>query len=194
MRKRINTLLQLAGALFLLLVIISLFSRAVGQQVNLHLEKARMFPREKTGYYELFNPTKLIGWGVVGIAGFADGAVEGYEFDGRTAFEKGWGKSPTSFWGSESWRMIYNDGDPAKGEKSAFAAWLGAKDFYHTADDVRKYGYMTGSIVIGIGGKKMNAKWWHYAVDAAIGFGVSAMGKNMGMNWIRVDVPNRRRR
>lgn len=188
--KSLQKFVQVMGGLFILLLLISLFSKAICQKPELHLPS--IWIKEQTGRYEFANPAKLLGWGALAVAGWADGAVEGYEFDGRIAFEKGWGKSPASFWGSESWRNVYRGGNPDNGFKSRWAEWRGARDFYHTADDVRKFGYITGGVVIGIGGKQVNVKWWHYALDAAISFGVSATAKHLGMRWVRA-LPHRRR-
>jgi hypothetical protein len=138
----------------------------------------------RLGWYRI-STAKLIGFGVVTLGGFVDGTVEGYEFDGRTSFERKWGSDPAGFWGSESWRSIYNDGDPSLGPKSGFAKWRGARDFYHTADDLRKLSYLSGSISIGIGGAKVNTRWWHYLVDFGISYAISGFAKSRGMNWVR---------
>lgn len=182
--KSIKTALAVIGTATVLFVLIALFSRAIGQtmQPQLHLPTAKGTAGSK---YRPFTAGKAVGYGLLIVAGFADGAVEGYEFDGRKSFERKWGKDPHGFWGSQSWRMIYNDGDPNQGKKSAFSYWLGARDFYHTADDLRKYGYISGGLCIGIGGAKQNRKWWHYALDAGIGFGLSAAAKSGGMKWVR---------
>jgi hypothetical protein len=46
-------------------------------------------------------------------------------------------------------------------------------------------GYIGGGIVLGIGGKRVNAKWWHYAIDFGLAFAVSAATKSAGYHWVR---------
>jgi hypothetical protein len=116
---------------------------------------------------------KLWGWGIVAAAGFVDGVTEGYEFDGRKSFERKFGVSPTSYAGSRSWEAQHY-----RNFKT---------DFYHNADDARKIGYIGGSICIGIGGAKVNTRWWHHAVDFGLGLLISGFAKSRGMNWVRYD-------
>lgn len=128
--------------------------------------------------------TKVAGWGITAVGGALDGMLEGYSFD-RTNFERKYGADKYGYWGSQSWRNVYNNGNPADGFKSPAHRWLGAWDFYHHADDWRKLGYIGGSIVLGVGGAKSNTKWWHYAADFAVTFALSAATKSAGMAYIR---------
>ena len=128
---------------------------------------------------------KLAGWGMVAVAGAADGTVEGFEFDGRTSFERKYQSNPYGFFGSKSWQSIYNDGKPEHGFKHPILKYTGAFDFYHTMDDIRKFGYISGGVVIGIGGNKINSKKWYYIIDFAAGFAISAATKSASMRWIR---------
>lgn len=127
---------------------------------------------------------KIIGWSLVAVGGASDGLLEGYLHDGRTSFERKWNASKTGFWGSESWRSVYKDGEPSNGFKTPIRGWFGAKDFYHIADDTRKIGYITGGITLGIG-TKVNTKWWHYAADFGISFVTSALSKSAAYYYIR---------
>ncbi len=135
--------------------------------------------------YKPFAWPKLVGYALVGFGGLKDGLVEGYEFDGRTSWERKRGVDPYSQRGSQSWRLAYVDGDPELGFKSKFVEWHGAWDWYHRNDDYRKFGYYTGGIVLGIGGYKTNKKIRHYLFDFAIGWAVSATSKSIGMKFIR---------
>lgn len=128
---------------------------------------------------------KVAGWSVLAVGGFADGAVEGYQIDGRTSFERKWDVNPYGYWGSESWRKIYVDGDPAKGYVSKWAHWRGASDFYHHADDTRKLCYIGGSTTVALSGKNNNTKWWHYAIDLGISLTVTSASKSIGYKWVR---------
>jgi len=129
-------------------------------------------------------PTKLAGWGMVAVAGAADGMVEGYEFDGRKSFERKYGVSKTGYFGSQSWKRAYKGNNQDNGFKSDFVRIMGAQDFYHHADDLRKVGYLSGGVVIGTQHKK-NTKKWHTVADFAISFAVSSLTKSAAMWWIR---------
>ena len=128
---------------------------------------------------------KIAGWGMVAVAGAADGAVEGFGFDGRTSFERKFGVSKMGYFGSESWKRAYKDGNPDNGFKSDFVRIIGAQDFYHHADDLRKIGYISGGVIIGINGHKTNTKKWYYIIDFAAAFAISATTKSLSMRWIR---------
>lgn len=128
---------------------------------------------------------KIAGWGILAVAGAADGMVEGYEFDQRKSFERKFNVSKTGYFGSQSWKSAYKGGDVDNGFKSGFVRTFGAQDFYHHADDLRKLGYMSGSVIIGINGTKTNTKKWYYIIDFAAGFAISAATKSISMRWIR---------
>ena len=121
---------------------------------------------------------KIAGWSALAVAGFADGAVEGFEFDGRRSFERKYNVSETGYFGTRSWERAYQT-------RNLYTRYFGAWDFYHHADDVRKVGYISGGITIGISGAKNNSKWWHYAVDFGASLAISGMSKAAGMYWIR---------
>ncbi len=127
---------------------------------------------------------KIAGWGMVAVAGAADGAVNGYEFDGRKSFERKFNAKKTGYFGSESWKSAYRNGDPEQGFKSSLHRNIGAFDFYHHADDLRKIGYISGGVVIGTQHRK-NTKKWHTVADFAIGFAVSSITKSAAMWWVR---------
>jgi hypothetical protein len=119
------------------------------------------------------------------VGGAADGMVDGYEFDQRKSFERKYNVSKTGYFGSESWRMVYRNGDTEQGFKSGFHRNMGAFDFYHHADDLRKIGYISGGVIIGINGRKTNTKKWYYIIDFAAAFAISATTKSLSMRWIR---------
>lgn len=144
-----------------------------------------LFPTFLFAQYKPFTWQKCAGYTTLAFAGFKDGMVEGYEFDGRTSWERKLGVSPYSQKGSQSWRSVYVNGNPDLGFKSKFHEWMGAWDWYHRNDDYRKIGYISGGIIIGINGHKVNTKWWHYAADFAISMAVSGTAKSIGMKYIR---------
>ena len=127
---------------------------------------------------------KLAGWGMVSVAGAADGMVEGYTIQYRKSFERKFNVSKTGYFGSQSWKRAYKDGVQDNGFKSDFVRVMGANDFYHHADDLRKIGYLSGGVVIGMQHRK-NTKKWHTVADFAIGFAVSSITKSAAMWWIR---------
>ena len=128
---------------------------------------------------------KVAGWGMCAVGGAADGLLEGYEFDGRKSFERKYGVNKYGYFGSESWRKVYIGGKEANGFKSPLHQVFGASDFYHHADDLRKIGYISGSVIIGINGHKTNTKRWYYIIDFATAFTLSAITKTAAMQWIR---------
>ena len=127
---------------------------------------------------------KLAGWGMVAVAGVADGMVEGYTIQYRKSFERKFNVSKTGYFGSQSWLSAYKDGNVDNGFKSDFVRVMGVQDFYHHADDLRKIGYLSGGVVIGTQHRK-NTKKWHTVADFAIGFAVSSITKSASMWWIR---------
>ena len=127
---------------------------------------------------------KLAGWSMVAVAGAADGAVNGYEFDGRKSFERKFNVSKTGYFGSQSWKRAYKGNNPDNGFKSDFVRIVGAQDFYHHADDLRKIGYLSGGVVLGLNAHR-NTNKWHTVADFAIGFAVSSITKSAAMWWIR---------
>jgi len=127
---------------------------------------------------------KIAGWGMVAVAGAADGAVNGYEFDGRKSFERKFNVSKTGYFGSQSWKRAYKGNNPDNGFKSDFVRIVGAQDFYHHADDLRKIGYLSGGVVLGLNAHR-NTNKWHTVADFAIGFAVSSLTKSAAMWWIR---------
>lgn len=122
------------------------------------------------------NNEKVFGWCALSLAGAVDGICEGYEFDGRTSFQRKYGVSATGAFGSRSW---------ANKDANRFYKYTGVPDFYHVADDLRKFGYISGGMIVGISGGQLRQKWWHYAVDLGLSFIVSGTCKAAGMYWIR---------
>lgn len=131
-----------------------------------------------------FGSEKQLGLALVVLGSAADGLVEGYEFDARKSFERKWGVSPSSFWGSQSWRKVYRSGTPELGFKSPLHKWYGAVDFYHVADDVRFLGYASGGIFYGKGMVK-NTKKRHYLLDVVIIAVAASASKSLAMRWVR---------
>jgi len=128
--------------------------------------------------------TKVAGWALCAVGGISDGMIEGYGFDGRKSFERKYNAKKTGYFGSESWRSVYKNGDPEQGFKSSLHRNMGVFDFYHHADDLRKIGYLSGGVIIGLNAHR-NTNKWHTVADFAIGFAVSSLTKSAAMWWIR---------
>lgn len=135
-------------------------------------------------HYQFKGP-KIGGIVLMAIAAAADGAVEGYDFDNRTSFERKFNWGPYSFGGSLSWTNVYNNHQVDQGFKSALHKWYGAFDFYHVADDVRAVGYKAGGGMFFIGSYKQNTRRRHWLLDVVIVSVVTSGAKSLGMKWIR---------
>lgn len=107
------------------------------------------------------------------IAAILDGMRTGWIHDGRKSFERKFNVDPYGFWGSESWRMIYKDGDPDKGAKSWLHYNIGAMDFEHFSDRTYKICYIVGGFLTGT---------WIYL---GIAIALSILAKRTAMRWIR---------
>lgn len=151
-------------------------SPAIVGGVELNLPKP-----ERPGYN--FRGAKIAGLAIISSASFVDGVLEGYQFDGRRSFERKFGADPEGFWGSQSWRKVYVDGNPEKGFRSKFHKNAGALDFYHVADDFRKWGYLSGGAVFVLGAKGQD--WKKCLLDFGIVFVSSSLSKRAGMQWVR---------
>jgi hypothetical protein len=134
-----------------------------------------LFPLFLFGQYKVTN-SKVVGWAMIAAGGFVDGFVEGYEFDGRTYFERKFGVSPTSRFGSRSWERRYT-------HPNVWNQNMGVFDFYHIADDGRKVFYIGGGIVIGLNLRKQKRTYNLYDILATLA--ISSISKSAGMRLVR---------
>ena len=118
---------------------------------------------------------KIIGLTIIGLGGFIDGAVEGFDFQGVVSFERKWCADPYGFFGSLSFEKLQSS-------PNIYNRTLGTFDFYHIADDLRKVLYIGGGITITLG-EKRPAK--HYILDFLLSLVISSATKRAGMYWIR---------
>jgi len=141
-------------------------------------------PLFKIGSYQF---TKLKAAGLLGIAvgAIANGAAQGYYYDGGTSFERMFGANPAGFFGSQSWRKRYRDGDPAHGLAHPAYSILPVFDFNHTAQFIANHATYSGGIVLGIGSMKYNRKWWHYALDFSAATATNVLFRAAALNAIR---------
>lgn len=108
------------------------------------------------------------------LASVADGMVEGWEFDSRKSFERKYKVEPSGFWGSLSWMNKDN----------LYARLFGVFDFYHVADDLRKYGYMAGAGLIAARLPAAASRWECVALVAGAVV-LTIIAKRISMHWIR---------
>lgn len=107
------------------------------------------------------------------VASVADGMVEGFEFDGRKSFERKFKDiNPRGFWGSLSHQNT----------SGWYARLNGVFDFYHVADDLRKYGYLAPFIILYYVEHGFN---WPSVGYLGAFIAVSILAKRMAMAWIR---------
>ena len=131
---------------------------------------------------KLITGNDWVGFGILAFASFTDGVVEGYEFDSRRSFERKWDVDPEGFFGSQSWRRAYKNGNPEDGYKSFYTKHFGAWDFYHVGDDLRKIGYITGSgFTFSTAIKRKKGYIWRILAVA----GITSAFKAAGMAWVR---------
>jgi len=71
---------------------------------------------------------------VAALSGIAHGMRERYHAD-PYIFEKRWGVSSTSFWGSDAWKRNYKNNDPEQAHKHEYLGNIG-RDAWHTLDEV----------------------------------------------------------
>lgn len=138
----------------------------------------------KTIGYKL-TKKKAGGLALLAVGAFADGVLQGYEFDGRTSFERKWGASPTGFWGSRSWAKRYRNGDPAQGLSHPVYQHLPVFDFYHVGKFVANYATVSGGLLLGVGGQLKNKSVWHWLLDGALAWGTCSAARQVGLWWIR---------
>lgn len=117
----------------------------------------------------------IIGIIIIVLVSALDGILEGYVFDGRKSFERKWTVAPESFFGSLSWER-------AQTNSNLWNKYLGVFDFYHVADDIRKFGYVGGASLLLII-EPANLVFYFLIFGAIII--MSSLSKRWGMKWVR---------
>lgn len=179
-------LFVVSGIVFWMLAAICIFGKCVAQE---YTASARLdiltstpgcqYPLKGIGsiqgqHYQ-FGKAKWAAMLVTCGAGFVDGVVEGFEFDGRRSFERKWGVEQYGFFGSMSHASEWTTWEKTKMSQS---------DFYHLADDVRKWGYISGGYMLGKAGRN-NKRWVHDVFDVLIVGVASGIWKSAGMYYVR---------
>lgn len=106
------------------------------------------------------------------LAGLAEGVQDYLAFH----------NSGTShFWGMDSWKNKYRDGDPAKGETFRGKYLTFTTDGFHLMKFTKNL-FQTATIVLKFNEKK---KWYYYLIDGVIYWGVNRAGFNLTYNFIK---------
>lgn len=108
----------------------------------------------------------MINFIIFALASFIHGIIEGYGFDSRKSFERKWGIKSDSFFGSLSHT-----------NKTFLSSYIGVIDFYHVADDLRKYLFVFS--LFGI--TSFTFFQW------VLFFMVGIVSMQIGLSWIRKD-------
>jgi hypothetical protein len=103
-------------------------------------------PLDWSTYGKTIDGKQISIWLWYAAAGTGFGAREAYHAD-QTIFEKKWGVSPTSFWGSQAWKRNYIGSNPDNPHKSEIFGNVG-RDFWHTFGLASKGAMFTATFAI----------------------------------------------
>ena len=143
----------------------------------------RLSSPEKMKWYD-FSTYKFKGegkravWVSYAVAGILHGGREAYHAE-PTVFEKRFGVSSTSWFGSEQWRRNYVDLDPSKKHKpNAFNTF---RDYYHFSSTAHTTILVSGAVLIGTSKQPIKYK----VVDALIAIGLRSAAASLTYNMLR---------
>lgn len=180
MKRQLDILLRIIGALALLFVAIVLFNRCLGAVDSLPPVKLHL-PEAKSAGYE-FTPRKVLGWGLFAIAGAAHGYTDAYHAD-PNVFERRWGADDYGFFGSNAWERNYkgNRYQAPDGSTNPHKPQIG-----NTFRDVWHFGNMTQKTFL-IGGTftlatSKGQKLKHKLLDVAIGMAAYSIAAHEAYN------------
>ena len=117
-------------------------------------------------------------WGGYLVAGVLHGGREAYHAE-STVFEKRFGVSSTSWFGSEQWRRNYEDLDPSKKHKpNVFNTF---RDYYHFSSTAQTTILVSGAVIIGTSKQPVKYK----VVDTLIAIGLRSAAALLTYNLLR---------
>jgi len=117
-------------------------------------------------------------WGGYLVAGILHGGREAYHAE-PTVFEKRFGVSSTSWFGSEQWRRNYEDLDPSKKHKpNAFNTF---RDYYHFSSTAHTTILVSGAVLIGTSKQPIKYK----VLDTLIAIGLRSAAASLTYNLLR---------
>lgn len=166
-------MLRILGAAMLVLIMVSLFSRAKSQEVKLHLPEPQHWQ---------FNVTKLTGYGCFALAGWAHGWEDAYYADPHV-FERAWNVGPYSFPGSEAWQRNYkynryrNENGFINPHK--FQGFNTFRDIKHMLGFVQSRSLMLGGVIVF---SAKNQNWKHRLLDLVIGSAAYSIAAQQAYN------------
>ncbi len=144
----------------------------------------RLYPSEKPLKWYDFSTYKFKGnkkqwvWGGYLVAGILHGGREAYHAE-PTVFEKRFGVSSTSWFGSEQWRRNYVDLDPSKKHKpNVFNTF---RDYYHFSSTAHTTILVSGAVIIGTGKQPIKYK----VLDTLIAIGIRSAAASLTYNVLR---------
>lgn len=128
--------------------------------------------------YKFKGGGKRIVWASYIVAGVLHGGREAYHAE-PTVFEKRFGVSSTSWFGSEQWRRNYVDLDPSKKHKpNVFNTF---RDYYHFSSTAHTTILVSGAVLIGTSKQPIKYK----VVDALIAIGLRSAAASLTYNMLR---------
>lgn len=117
-------------------------------------------------------------WIGYAAAGILHGGREAYHAE-PTVFEKRFGVSSTSWFGSEQWRRNYEDLDPSKKHKpNAFNTF---RDYYHFSSTTHTAILVSGAVLIGTSKQPVKYK----VADTLIAIGLRSATASLTYNMLR---------
>lgn len=165
MKKQLDIILRVLGVVFLLLITITLFNQCQAQKYRVTWGKVAT-------------------WAGFGVSGSVWGAREAYHADLKV-FEKKWGVSPYSFFGSKAWERQYKtnryytpDGQVNPHKPEFFNT---IRDFWHSSGVLSRSGTVCVTFIIG--GSKQPLK--HRLLDMAIGSAVGVVSASVTYGALR---------
>lgn len=155
---------------------------SIWKQYNLYQPSITLQIPNSIKTYKL-NKYKAVGFCMMVTSGVLNGIRQGYEFDGRTSFERKYHFDPYGYFGSLSWTRRYVNGIVNDGVKPLYK-YFPVPDLYHTLEIMSHTGFTTGGIVIGIG-SRTNKKPIHYLMDFGLAMAVNMVSIQIGYYYVR---------
>jgi hypothetical protein len=117
-------------------------------------------------------------WGGYLVAGVLHGGREAYHAE-STVFEKRFGVSSTSFFGSEQWKRNYYGNSPELPHKPNI--WNTFRDYYHFSSTAHTTILVSGAVLIGTGKQPTKYK----VLDALIAITIRSAAASLTYNALR---------
>ena len=128
--------------------------------------------------YKFKGGGKRIVWASYIVAGVLHGGREAYHAE-PTVFEKRFGVSETSFFGSKQWVRQYQDSNPELPHKNNL--FNGFRDYWHFSGATTKYLLIGGAFTIGHSKQPLKYK----ILDTLLGFAGFSLTANLTYNILR---------